>query len=96
MRALAVHAAVALADGRADQALDLASQAVTIQRDTGHRLGEAHALVIAGRARRATDGLPAAEPTWRTALEIFDEVGAGAPTDVRALLRAAPRASIPA
>jgi tetratricopeptide (TPR) repeat protein len=94
-QALAIHAAVALAGGRPDQAIDLAASAVAIQRATGHRLGEAQALVIAGRARQATGGPAAAEPDWRAALAIYDEVGARAPADLRALLQSGPREPIP-
>ena len=95
-QALAIHAAVALAAGRGDRAVDLATRAVTIHRETGHRLGEAHALVIAGRARQTSNGLAAAGPAWRAALAIFDEAGATAPRDVRALPQSALPQAVPA
>jgi hypothetical protein len=64
-----VRAAVRLARGDADAAADDADRAVTIQRTTGYRAGEAHARGISracGRSvRNGTAGATGHQPSSR-------------------------------
>src|SRR5205814_8138086 len=74
-RVLEGHAHVALAgihlDGASpDRAVAHARQALDLHRDTGHRLGQARALVVLGR------GTPDGHDHWTEALEIFTACGA--------------------
>ena len=61
-------------------------QALTIQRDTGHRLGQAHTLLVLGHALR-TEGADAALPHWQQALALFTEIGTPEADRAHALVR---------
>ncbi len=56
-RALTVTAAVQLAAGRTDDALESVTAALVRHRETGHRFGEAQALALLGQL--TTDGAQA-------------------------------------
>jgi len=60
---------------------------VAIQRDTGHRLGQAHALLILGHALHP-QGADAALPHWRQALALYTEIGTPQADHADALVRA--------
>ncbi|WP_086846364.1 tetratricopeptide repeat protein [Amycolatopsis kentuckyensis] len=53
----------------------LAEQAIAGFRASGHRLGQAYAFVVLGRARSALTGPGAARACWRTAEEILAAAG---------------------
>jgi hypothetical protein len=65
---------------------------VAIQQETGHRLGEANALLVLGRALRTSCDVDSAASCWRPALKIFEEIGAPEADQVRVLL---PPATVP-
>lgn len=77
-----VLAAVRLAGGDPGAAGGHARTAADLHRLSGHRLGEARALVLLGRA---TSG-PAAGEAWRRALALFTTAGAAEAAAVRDLL----------
>ena len=72
---LAVLAAVALTDDRPDEALAHAAAAVEVQRSTGHRLGEARALRLLGRALAAAGRAGEAGDREAAAAAILAELG---------------------
>jgi len=61
--------------GDAEQAIAHARQALEIQRQTGHRLGEARALVVLGHALYRTGDAAAARPYWQEALALLTDIG---------------------
>ncbi|MFJ7217657.1 BTAD domain-containing putative transcriptional regulator [Amycolatopsis sp. NPDC098790] len=69
-------AEAALTGGRPAQAETLAGRAVEGFREAGHRLGEAWALLVLGKARRTTTGPEAARESWRAAEELLAAAGA--------------------
>jgi tetratricopeptide (TPR) repeat protein len=72
--------------GRHDQAVESARQALAIQRDTGHRLGQAHTLLVLGHALHP-EGADAALPHWQQALALFTEIGTPEADHAHALVR---------
>ena len=70
------------------QAAAHARQAADIQRATGHRLGQARALLILGHALNHTGDEAAGEAAWRDALTLFTSIGSPEGDQVRALLPA--------
>ena len=60
---------------------------MAIQGDTGHRLGQAHALLILGHALHP-QGADAALPHWRQALALYTEIGTPHADHADALVRA--------
>ncbi|MFG3024554.1 hypothetical protein ACGFZQ_39615 [Streptomyces sp. NPDC048254] len=56
-------------------AVELGQEALVVHRETGHRLGEARALMALARAHRKTDGA-AAGMMRRQARAIFSDIGA--------------------
>jgi DNA-binding SARP family transcriptional activator/Tfp pilus assembly protein PilF len=87
--ALTMLAAAAMDQGRPDEASVFAHRALLIHQETGHRLGAARTLLILGRAREADGEDPRA--AWRTALELFTDIGTPEAAEVRNLLTAAHR-----
>jgi tetratricopeptide (TPR) repeat protein len=86
-QALTTIASIQLAQDQRHRAIQLASQALAIQRDTGHRLGQAHTLLVLGHALR-TEGADAALPHWQQALALFTEIGTPEADHAHALVRA--------
>ncbi|GLZ36045.1 SARP family transcriptional regulator [Lentzea sp. NBRC 105346] len=74
-----------LRTGSLPQALTCGNRAIAAHRSTGHRLGEARTALLLGHALRATDAA-AAEAMWRSAADIFTDLGAPEAADVLALL----------
>lgn len=73
--------------GVPETAESLAVQAIAGFRATGHRLGQAYAFVVLGRARSSLLGPDAARECWHTAEEILAAAGEGPVlAAVRALL----------
>jgi hypothetical protein len=60
---------------------------VAIRRQTGHRLGQARALVTLGHVLYHTGGTGAALPCWQQGLALFTDIGAPDADQVRDLLR---------
>lgn len=73
--------------------VDTVEQALVVLRDTGQRLGEARALMVVGMAAELRGDLPAALEHWRTALDLFVEVGAPEADGVRSTIAHAVEAS---
>ncbi|MET8636189.1 hypothetical protein [Streptomyces sp. NPDC004680] len=73
-QALTVLCRVAEAEPAHTAAVGLGREASAVHRGTGHRLGEARALLVLARALRETAG-DAAELVCQQALEVFSEVG---------------------
>lgn len=63
-----------------------ATEAHAVQRDTGHRLGQARALRVLGDAVCRTTGPAAARRHWQVALALYADMGMPEAADVRALL----------
>ncbi|MDQ7803060.1 BTAD domain-containing putative transcriptional regulator [Amycolatopsis sp. A133] len=68
-------ASASLTAGDPAAAETLAVRAVSGFRATGHRLGEAYALVVLGKARLSLTGPAAARACWRTAEEVLAAAG---------------------
>ncbi|MEW2463403.1 hypothetical protein AB0919_00045 [Streptomyces sp. NPDC046994] len=72
-QALTVLCRAAEAEPAHPAAVGLGREAPAVHRGTGHRLGEARALLVLARALRGTAG--DAELVRQQALEVFSEVG---------------------
>jgi DNA-binding SARP family transcriptional activator/tetratricopeptide (TPR) repeat protein len=72
--------------GHQHAAIATAREAVSIYRRTGRRLGQAHALTVLACGVRGLHGEPAAVRYFRSALEIFTELGTPAPAELRKVL----------
>jgi len=83
---LTTLASIQLAQDQRHRAIQLASQALAIQRDTGHRLGQAHTLLVLGHALR-TESADAALPHWQQALALFTKIGTPEADHAHALVR---------
>jgi hypothetical protein len=66
----------------------LATEALSVQRQSGDRLGVAATLCILGIALSGTVGLDAAQPHWREAQDLYARCHAPEPTRLTALLGA--------
>lgn len=77
--ALTALAEVHLGRGELERAREHAQCALDSHRHTGHRLGEARALLVLGQIRHATDGAAEAGRCWRTARDVYAEIGAPVP-----------------
>ncbi|MGH3682691.1 MAG: hypothetical protein ACRDT2_20860 [Natronosporangium sp.] len=64
-----------------DEATDHAHRALDKHRNTGHRLGEAHALAVLARIADAA-GQPVATRRLQRALALFEEIGAALPSNL--------------
>jgi len=84
--ALTMLAQVHLAQGELDEASRRAEQAVAVHRETGHRLGEARALVLLGRAVGEGAGCEAAARSWQRAYAILTDLGSPEAEAIRGLL----------
>ncbi len=90
-QALAALAGLDSSCGQVDQAIGRARQALTLLRDTGQRLHEAHCELLLGHLLSA--GRPeAARSHWEHALALFTETGSPQVSFVRALLHQSPSA----
>jgi tetratricopeptide (TPR) repeat protein len=87
-RALSVLADIALRGPHSWRAVDLATEALSVQRRCGDRLGVAATLCILGIALRASVGPGAAPPHWREARELYARCHAPEPPRLTALLGA--------
>jgi hypothetical protein len=86
-QALTTLASLQLAQDQPHQAIEPAGQALAIQCDTGHRLGQAHTLLVLGHALRIEGGVVAALPHWQQALALFTEIGTPEAERAHALVR---------
>ncbi|MCS7479386.1 BTAD domain-containing putative transcriptional regulator [Umezawaea endophytica] len=84
-RALTTIADLLLTRGDPGAAVEQARAAITVQRGTGHRVSEARAQVVLGRALRATAGT-GVRTAWGEALAVFDSAGMPEVEEVRDLL----------
>jgi Tetratricopeptide repeat len=84
--ALATLASIHRAAGRHTQAADHARQSLVVHQETGHRLGQARALVLLGHAHDLAGDADAAATCWQDAADIYTECGAGDAATVRPLL----------
>ncbi len=91
--ALAALGQSRLALGNRQEAIDAVDQALVVLRGTGQRLGEARALMVLGMAAEVGGDLSAALGHWRTALDLFLEIGAPETEDVRSTIAHAVDAS---
>jgi tetratricopeptide (TPR) repeat protein len=87
-QACAALAAARLAAGRPADAAATARQALTILRETGHRLGQVDALVTLGHSLKALNDVEASAACWQEALTVAGETDGTAAEDVRRLLAA--------
>jgi hypothetical protein len=85
-QAYACLADLRLALGEPEEAVRAARQAVAIQRETGHRLGEARALVLLDRGLHAAGRPDRRRTAARRALQIFNAAGAAEAEGVAKLL----------
>ncbi len=85
-QALTTLASIQLDEEQPHRAIEAAGQAVAIQRDTGHRLGQAHALLVLGHALHP-EGADVALPHWQQALALFTEIGTPEAAHAHALVR---------
>jgi hypothetical protein len=83
---LALPVVLAAVLDRPNQAGELAGQALAMHRDTGHRLGQADALLALGHALQRTEGVTAALPCWRQAYSLFAEIGSPDTDRIQTLL----------
>ncbi|MFC0431380.1 BTAD domain-containing putative transcriptional regulator [Kutzneria buriramensis] len=87
-RALSVLADIALRGTHSWRAVDLATEALSVQRRCGDRLGVAATLCVLGIALRASVGPGAAPPHWREARDLYARCHAPEPPRLKALLGA--------
>lgn len=85
-RALSVLADIALGGPQPARAAELATEALSVQRRSGDRLGVAATLCILGIALRGTVGPDAAQPHWREARDLYARCHAPEPARLTALL----------
>jgi DNA-binding SARP family transcriptional activator len=78
------------AEGHVEQATEHARLAVAVQRETGHRLGEARARLVLGRLLHRAGRTGDAVDHWRDALVLFAAIGTPEADEVRGLLGAHP------
>jgi hypothetical protein len=85
-RALSLLADIHLHAGQPTRAGWPASEALSVQRRTGDRLGVATTLYVLGVALRASVGVTAALPHWREAHDLFARSGAPEAAKLHTLL----------
>jgi DNA-binding SARP family transcriptional activator len=78
-QALTVLAAILLDQGESGEAADLATQALAAHRETGHRLGEAEALLVLGGVADRTGDPDRALARRREAAKVLADIGAAEP-----------------
>jgi DNA-binding SARP family transcriptional activator/tetratricopeptide (TPR) repeat protein len=83
-------AAVDLAVGRDVDAVDNAGRGLAIARATGHRLGEAYALLLLGQGTHRTGDTDAAVERWQRALDLLSGICEPEAGILRALLAEGP------
>ncbi|SNS94462.1 DNA-binding transcriptional activator of the SARP family [Asanoa hainanensis] len=71
-----------LRNGDIDGAVDSGQRALTLHRQTGHRLGEARSLRLLGDIARANGLGTIAREQWHAALALLSELGSGEIADV--------------
>jgi DNA-binding SARP family transcriptional activator len=86
---LTALAEIRLGQARRDDARAYAEAALESHRTTGYRLGEAQTLAVLGRLELAGGDPAAAQRLRKAARELFEDIGAPMPADVREGLRRA-------
>lgn len=81
-----ITASIELNRGKLERFQALADQALESHRRTGHRPGEAQTLLLLARNAETSEGWTAAEPLYRDALALFEEMGMPMATEVREVL----------
>lgn len=82
-QALTTLAEIGLGQGQHAEAHEQARQALANHRETGHRPGEARTLALLGRLAAARADPAAAQQHRQAALDLFEDIGAPVPPDLR-------------
>ncbi|MGO1054058.1 BTAD domain-containing putative transcriptional regulator [Crossiella sp. CA198] len=81
-----ITASIELARGDLERSRALATEARESHQRTGHRPGEAQTVLLLARNAETSAGWATAEPLYRDALTLFEEMGTPAAAEVRELL----------